>query len=54
MSKHWTCPCALTFFLRFTKIVVCSLTYICLYILEAYTCIANNMDPDQTAPMGAV
>ena len=40
----------LTLFQPFTTIVICSL--ICLYNLEA--CIANNMNPDQTAPLGAV
>ena len=37
-------------FLAIHIIVACSL--ICLYTLEAY--IANNMDPDQTASVGAV
>ena len=40
----------LTRFPPITIIVVCSL--ICVYTFDAY--IANNMDPDQTAPFGAV
>ena len=41
---------SLTLFLPFTANVVCSV--VCLCILVAY--IANNMNPDQTAPLGAV
>ena len=44
------CMNLLTFFPPFTTIVVCFLS--CLCILIAY--IANSMNPDQTAPLGAV
>ena len=37
------------FFLPFTAVVSCSL--VCLWTLVA--CIVNNMDPDQTAPLGS-
>ena len=33
-------------------VIVFIYSLICLYILVA--CIANNMDPDKTAPLGAV
>ena len=42
--------CCLIIFPPFMTIVVYSL--ICSFFLEA--CIANNMEPDQTAPIGAV